>query len=401
MSTAAQLFQAWLGSKAYMPPAGKTTEPQADVFAEWEHDFDAGWEIAKYNHSHDKLGRFASAVSVMSGFRGGYEGRYEPSGGYTQRLATMSELPEKQQDAVRKTWDEHIARSPEEAEAECVRLLEAARTTGAYAEGKAWYGDRNVECRQIAQSTGVKPSAVAAGFAAFSPQRQWTEEKPVVEFCAKAIAQNRTLGELGLTRKDFAVISAKLGASKEADPSFSGGKVHPVSMFKSSKKLGDLDPATAMFVLHTLYRKGGNKGWGASAGWDGSIKMVRALRGEDPDTVLHGVKVRSFYNNISHPQSRNGDVTIDFQMFEVLHGSPRFNTPTGKQSTSLTSTPSLTQNKAKTQIGVQPMACDLVRNLRNYTDASGAKPYKALKPHQIQAIIWTQWKHEKGQGLHR
>ena len=42
-------------------------------------------------------------------------------------------------------------------------------------------------------------------------------------------------------------------------------------------------------------------------------KAIRIYRGEDPDKILSGHKVRSFYNNIMDPQNAEGmdDVTVD------------------------------------------------------------------------------------------
>lgn len=105
---------------------------------------------------------------------------------------------------------------------------------------------------------------------------------------------------------------------------------------------------------------------------DAIVKCQRIGRGEDPYLVLGGRKVRSFYANILRPDTP-GPVTIDRHAIAVIMARP------------------LPASDPDARSPERPGV---------YTRAAGAYRTVArmvgLHPHQVQAVVWCQWRRETG-----
>jgi len=96
----------------------------------------------------------------------------------------------------------------------------------------------------------------------------------------------------------------------------------------------------------------------------------RIMNGEDPESVLGGRKVRSFYRNILEP-SFSGPVTVDRHAVAILFGRH------------------LNEREIK-----------VLEGMGAYTYAAGVYRSVArrlgVKPHELQAIVWQTWRRLKG-----
>lgn len=101
---------------------------------------------------------------------------------------------------------------------------------------------------------------------------------------------------------------------------------------------------------------------------DNVVKAIRILSGESPLSVLGGLKVSSFYDNLLHPYVA-GAVTIDRHMLSIL----RDGVHTGR-SGDLTVTDKMYRNCASVIIS---LALEL-------SDAQGT----VILPHELQASLW-------------
>jgi len=99
-------------------------------------------------------------------------------------------------------------------------------------------------------------------------------------------------------------------------------------------------------------------------------KVERMLLGEDPDVVLGGRKVRSFYRNIINPADA-GAVTIDRHMIDLM---------TGKIGTDA---------HILERIGIYTAATAHIR---------GVAREAGILPSQVQAIVWL-WHRRKNNAL--
>jgi len=113
---------------------------------------------------------------------------------------------------------------------------------------------------------------------------------------------------------------------------------------------------------------------------------VRALRGENPDDVFSANKIRSFNNNLSHPDS-NFDVTVDTHMGRAmlnLHEDTKENLKAVKD---LIEGRKIGRGESATTVGGYGWAADRIR---------GAAEQRRMNPAAFQAVVWEQWRREGG-----
>jgi len=110
---------------------------------------------------------------------------------------------------------------------------------------------------------------------------------------------------------------------------------------------------------------------GATYGLNNGVdKARRILAGEDPDTVLSGNKVRSFYDNIARPATSES-VTIDGHAYDAAAGhicSDR-------------------ERKALERVGEYDRIADMYRWVASR---------EGLAPHVVQATVWCVWRNRYG-----
>jgi len=104
---------------------------------------------------------------------------------------------------------------------------------------------------------------------------------------------------------------------------------------------------------------------------DGRRKAQRILEGEHPDDVLGGPKVRAFYDCLARPLESDS-VVIDRHAFDATVGA-------------------VTNDDIRRRILDRKGGYDAVASLyRHAADTLG------LRPHVVQAIVWSVWRNRYG-----
>ena len=207
--------------------------------------------------------------------------------------------------------------------------------------GKKWYDGARAITEKWAKEYNIPDHAVAGVLAAMSPQKDWYQN---VSLAHRVIHTMKGMGDNHYHGFAFSPEMEKTlqGTESLNKPEYSG--IHDMIRGKS---LGDLDRANipdderaiakAMWIrlhdqtynpkeYHIVNPEGTlgelvktKAGANAGAGWGSLTEIAKAVQAldtaHDPDKLseLMGEKhkVRNFYNNILHPNSSKGDVTID------------------------------------------------------------------------------------------
>lgn len=292
-------------------------------------------------------------------------------------VATMSAFPKETQDKIVAKLDNVLNVSLAEGKANIEGLLDRARGTDVWDKGMTWYQGAHDQAFTIADAADhISREQVVGAYAAMSPGTVWTDETPIitalVEYTDRDAALNLSPGALEDLQRQVATDFYSKGQgvlAEDTQDEFGKWMIH------NGDKFSDLDPRTATFAMRAQYKDDGGAGWGVGFGYDGFTKAVEILRGGNPDELLNGPKVRSFYNNIGRPTD-NDDVTIDVHMVQgyandsekrndsTLMGSPAYHT---------------------VQIGPTPAVADAIRE-------SAAE--RGIVANQAQAIAWLQWRAE-------
>ena len=191
---------------------------------------------------------------------------------------------------------------------------------------KKWYDGANKVANTWSKEFNIPTSSVAGTIAALSPQKDWY---------MNASLAYRVL-DINKNKQDFIFDKKMMSKAKELY-----GKPVFKEMLKNidGKKLSELDSLDAKAIWTRVYDETYNdksfkvltpegkfgkfvktdKGENAKIGW-GSNHMIKSAllsmdSGGDAKKITNHLgdrhKVRSFYNNIISPNSKNGDVTID------------------------------------------------------------------------------------------
>ena len=116
-------------------------------------------------------------------------------------------------------------------------------------------------------------------------------------------------------------------------------------------------------------------------------RKQRALRGEDPDEVFATPKIRSFNNNITHPEDPF-DVTVDTHMGRAVLDR-HDDTPEAKKAVeTLIQGRKSGPKRADPTMGGYGWVADRIRNAAT---TAGVDP-----PSAFQAVVWEQWRREGG-----
>ncbi len=241
-------------------------------------------------------------------------------------------------------------------------FMEHAKESGHFAEDKDWYQVSSDKCKELAKEIGVNEDRVTAMVAATSPQVPWDVTVGNVTHY-RNIDNVRTLVQAVRTNASVTWTPELVNGYAER-----GQKVVKPLEGKTMK-LSEMTPEQAGYALAPLL----------SCYPANTAKAIRIYQGQSPDVVLGGSKVRSFYDNLMHPQTSTA-VTIDTWMVRTLTGKRENPSELG----SLLQHP--TSNGLK-GIGSYPAFADVV------VDIAGKY---GVKPLEAQAIIWTQARREQG-----
>lgn len=293
---------------------------------------------------------------------------------------TISALPDTRglPGKVVKKWEKTTGQSRDQVTEQYRRLITEAMKQPEYEEWRDWYSTAHDIAEGYAVSDGFTVEQSSAIISALSPGMTWEENAETAGELMDLIGEDAAVPAeiVDVLNEKLAIDAAKVGRSQKE-------RREPTVVTEGMKLSEFRSPRDATLALAEIARSRGFN-WNAQYGYKSYTNaMLIARDWGTPDTILAGVKTRSFYNNILMP-SDTKDVTIDFQMMEA--GARR--QLTDNEESSLNGTPSITIDGVKTDVGVRPYLADITRDVAKEFD---------LVPNQAQALIWNQWKREKGQ----
>lgn len=362
----------------------------------------------------------------------------EPSGGQFAGGASysMSDLPESQQVAIRENLSKHGV-----TEADMRRRLSVALTVAGYTKyngksaaehGLNWYDRVNAMAGKTAETIGVDKDHFIGAIAALSSNNVWERKSgsmPNLEIatrCAQIVKENPTVtitpedvdawkrgygdqAELktaqlieqmirdGESWRSIAIRTGvadskarsmvKNGKVKEGREKWIGIKPEELDQWVGSRAINDLPASVAALRMasDSQLTKGVE---GATTGWPNIAQAVRILRGENPDKVVLGNKVKAFMNTI---RGQKNEPTVDRHMVRLMTGQLDI-------GLSIKEFPKIKIGAGKERIGATPR--DWVKGIGSYPAFADAirqatKDINSLKifPEELttddtQAIAW-------------
>jgi hypothetical protein len=248
-----------------------------------------------------------------------------------------------------------------------------------------WYSEAQRTCDGLATKYGVTPEVATGVMAALSPLRDWgtgssNDNATAAENVISRLSANQPFEVTKQMADDFnAWAAGNRSASIRAEATLQPGTYKP----------SDLTPVqAASTVLRDCQNPAGN-GPVATA--------VEVFRTGNPDEVLGGPKVRSFYNNMANP-SDPSNVTIDTWMIRAAADS----TPVTIGTHGLTDAKTLSEwedtpakaGGSNAQAFLSGVSKKGVYQGGQYAQFSQAVANNAAKhgmlPSQYQAVVWTQ-----------
>jgi hypothetical protein len=351
-------------------------------------------------HNPHKIATRAVGEEMVRGKR-----RQWPPGDPT----SMKGLPPEHAAKVRAMTKSTFGADDDDLDRNLEAVFQRAKKNPAAMKGRDWYEEAHTVSSDVAKIGGLKDEQGVGMVAALSPQHDWGSNAEAARFVARVLKEDAPIPPLtGMIKKPVLI-------TDPADPKYVPGKQTFRSETHSAeewarielkrkgitlenpvgRRLSEFDPMTQAALIKAMSQKDGKaiqykdditgrpKGVTWSCGLDGISKAVRIYRGEPVNEVLNGHKVRSFYNNmLLGRSSKSGDVTIDTHAVSAAVGkrypatSPQVQTFTGK--------PSLASHGS---VGLYAQFADAYRRV-------AAK--HRMPVHEMQAIIWLQWRSEKG-----
>jgi len=271
-----------------------------------------------------------------------------------------------------------------------------ATNPSAVEEGSHWYNDAHHFARHLSETHGVPLRHSIGMLAALSPQAHWEENKTLASYFHHHLSASPAHpdGQLQLSPEQLRRAHADIDANSRRTKG-------PAMRLTPGKSFADMDPEEAAQSLkaqakyhHDLkvpgrLKKDGDP-WRAtfSTGTGSMAKAVRIHRGEDPDDVLGGHKVRSFFNNISDPDNEEGrdSVTMDTHAVSLASGA-KF----GASSKELGSLFDTGSQKEPNIQGTYAYFADAYRKAhQDLQDSGEMSPQSHV--HHLQASTWLHWR---------
>jgi len=291
----------------------------------------------------------------------------------------------------------------EELEANIEEQLKQALADPSNA-GKGWYEAARGEALELMKRYGVSEETAIGMIAGMSPQHEWGSNVATADFAARVLSEDGVipdLSELVTKIRTIDGVDEKVTATAEdwaraemADRDIEVGQI-------VGKRLSDFkDPEAQAAIIkawgstgagdlggkQVSYRDDQNgKSYGAtwSCGVDGVTAAVRIYRGESPDIVLGGHKVRSFYNNIAGGGGRSdGSVTVDTHAYSAALGEKV--TASDPRMGRINNGPS---NRKYSTRGTYAIFADAYRRVAKKA---------GLPVEDVQALVWINWRKHNG-----
>lgn len=172
-------------------------------------------------------------------------------------------------------------------------------------QARKWYPNLNKKMKELTadlnskHGTSLKESQIAGVIAVISPAREFKKNVRDAKKLLAAVAEDKEFEITDDILKKFRKNREQLQAIIDR----TDGPLRP-----SSFKNDELDILAAVHpTISTLSN---------STGLAPVIKALQITRGADPDKIISGPKVRSFYSNIIDPKGER--VTIDTWMYRIM-----------------------------------------------------------------------------------
>ena len=340
---------------------------------------------------------------------------------------TMEGMPEPALEQMKEGLERLGVSSEEELDANIEQVLQRAFEASGQdstPEGMNWYEEANETVQRISSDTKISEYLVSGIIAATSPKERWEGNIALADYISRAISRDHKIQvddllsrtvERGGERISFYEL-AKRSVEKDGGTIDGKSRVMPSPDALRDQRLSSLDPYVAASLIkahammgHDVDGIGGDFPNGERVNSNGSSlrgvdaanssrvpvsynsnivglgRAVSIARGGDPDLLLNGHKVRSFFNNIVGLDTAPGiprDVTVDSHALGVALGRP---TPSSSEEYNIFS--SGWSSVAYGLVGYYALVADAYRRVAQKYD---------LDPRQVQAITWIQWRLENG-----
>lgn len=336
----------------------------------------------------------------------------------------------------------------EQAEANIEAVLQQARdrADGGRPAGADWYDEANGVAQKISNDTGMSVDQASGVLAASSVSHDWPSNQMAAEYASRAISDRHAVQVDDLTTRTKTV---DLGGGQKAEMTYYDAaraelkgdegrmmdgkrRVMPSPEELRGKTMDELDPYVAASLIKAQsqmgYKTEGIGGVGpdgkpfnrdgqsligpsdTGTGYGGVTyacgvhhmgRAVAIAQGADPNEVLNGHKVRSFYNNIRDPKNQHNDVTVDSHAFSIAMGrrisnsDPEYRFFSGssvKAEESWTGEKISAVGNSATYgtSGLYSVFADSYR-------AVGARQTPPMSAREVQAATWTEWRLQKGE----
>lgn len=334
----------------------------------------------------------------------------------TDDASTMSNLPESIREELRDALVKEYGVTEEDMRANLEALYERATESGAVEAGMRWYEDGGNYAAAYALSYGMTREQGTAAVAALSPLREWEDNMALAQYVMDVVAEDPEIPDMTRDLTKSIIVDGKMKkvtrTTREwVDELFEQrgyGSVDDVIGKRMSEI--DLDKQAALIRLLSqagYYTQDGEKlsymtvnkkgqpvrkfvGWpSGDVHTAKALEILRADPEDVPGTIdrsLQGMKVRSFYNNLSfgstEPPPLRPDITMDTHAMSAAVGRT-FPAKSRQKSVFFGGPPSSAEYGFR---GFYPIFADAYRDI--------AKE-KGIEPHHFQALIWLQWRNEQ------
>ena len=300
----------------------------------------------------------------------------KPEGGWPKDANGEKMIP---QPPEGEAWG--IDATPEEVRANYEAMFERGMADPENRDaGMHWYENTRDQAIELGDKYGYDLTESATAIAAMSAGTRWETEFPILETMMRMDGT-----ELDVSQERLDAINTKLtGLDADGNRVSKGLGEDPVSNGMNISDMNSAQAIQVMFNEHMTQPSAPDRiydtkdGWGARYSFNQYERSLEAIRDELPPEQMNGVKVREFYDNITHPEV-DGHVTIDVMMMQIASNDTRV-----QNETRITGAPSIDS----VALGPSPFLADEVRRIA----AAHDPPVLAQ---QAQAVMWVQWLDEQ------
>lgn len=249
-------------------------------------------------HPRDEAGRFSES--------GGGEGLL-PEHAVEVTVHPLSELPDFQAEKIA-AYAEKRGLTYDSAAEQARSYIDRAKQTGAFDQGMGWYDRMAAQLEGRAQAMGIDPEKYAGMVAGLSPHQRWELTGGQLWNMDLATRLNDAL----TNDREFEVDQRMI------DRFNTGKEPYDLSEYRGTVRASEVDDSEALARIISGSSKGEADLRGLTL-FPNIEKAIEIYRGGDPDDVLSGNKVRSFYNALVTRGDSDATV-IDSHMMGALTG---------------------------------------------------------------------------------